>query len=112
MSDPTVNNLRRQISDTRPKKGSVVAGFPEARVKICDLEGLIARYEALQTSLHAAREIVKAAELMKAAEMQGITFDDVHGGDNKLVGKMLLWLAAREKLYALLEANKPKETPS
>lgn len=47
MSNPIINNLRRQIEASRPKPGSMVAGFPKASVNICDLEGLIARHEAL-----------------------------------------------------------------
>lgn len=57
MSNPTIKNLRRQIEDTRPKPGSMVAGFPKATVVIAELEMLIARHDALQlrvTSLEAA----------------------------------------------------------
>jgi hypothetical protein len=58
VSGPIINNLRRQISDTRPKPGSVVAGFPVAIVKICDLEGLIDRYEALERQLAEVRDFI------------------------------------------------------
>jgi hypothetical protein len=46
VSDPIVKNLRRQVEDSKPKPGSMVAGLQKATVNICDLEGLIARYEA------------------------------------------------------------------
>lgn len=62
MSCPTINNLRRQIEDTKPKPGSVVAGFRKATVNICDLEGLIARHDALSKRTSAELEI-KDAEI-------------------------------------------------
>lgn len=70
--------------------------------------------ELLKADLSEARqevgrlsEIVKVAQMMKDSEMQGVTFDDVHGGDNKLIGKMLIWIAARQKLYQLLPTTTP-----
>lgn len=57
MSDPIVNNLRRQIEDQKPKPGTMSVGFPKVSVYLCDLEGLIARYEVM------AKEVSRLTEL-------------------------------------------------
>jgi hypothetical protein len=69
MSGPIVNNLRRQIEDTRPKGGMAV-GHPKATVIIADLEGLIARHEALERQLEEVRgERDAADDLLQSLEL-------------------------------------------
>jgi hypothetical protein len=72
MSKPIINNLRRQIADTKAKPGSMSVGMPKASVYIADLEGLISGYEALTTALADAR-----ADLVKARGEVGLFADGV-----------------------------------
>jgi hypothetical protein len=104
MSGPIVNNLRRQIEDTRPKGGMAV-GHPKATVIIADLEGLIARHEALERQLEEVRgERDAADDLLQSLELTYRALREEHDTlrqslDNCfMVARRELWRASRGKV--------------